>query len=145
MSLGFSRQEHWSGLPLPSPKDTASKGKWKSGQMVQLKCRQKKSGKEVRSSHQGRVQYRECQSRSLEMHTGGRSWKDELSSSWRRTVLPLMGYPSSRPPVSGEGTSQCTAYIQSQFKFLHEIAWCDKTENRKTLSFNHSWIIEKIF
>ena len=26
-SMGFSRQEHWSGLPLPSPKDTHSKFK----------------------------------------------------------------------------------------------------------------------
>ena len=27
LSMGFSRQEHWSGLPLPSPKDTHSKFK----------------------------------------------------------------------------------------------------------------------
>ena len=27
-SLGFSRQEHWSGLPLPSPTHESEKGKW---------------------------------------------------------------------------------------------------------------------
>ena len=27
-SLGFSRQEHWSGLPFPSPKHESEKGKW---------------------------------------------------------------------------------------------------------------------
>ena len=27
-SLGFSRQEHWSGLPLPSPKHESEKWKW---------------------------------------------------------------------------------------------------------------------
>ena len=27
-SLGFSRQEHWSGLPFPSPKPESEKGKW---------------------------------------------------------------------------------------------------------------------
>ena len=25
--LGFSRQEHWSGLPFPSPRDESEKGK----------------------------------------------------------------------------------------------------------------------
>ena len=28
-SLGFSRQEHWSGLPFPSPMDESEKWKWK--------------------------------------------------------------------------------------------------------------------
>ena len=28
LSLGFSRQEHWSGLPFPSPKHESEKGKW---------------------------------------------------------------------------------------------------------------------
>ena len=27
-SLGFSRQEHWSGLPFPSPKQESEKWKW---------------------------------------------------------------------------------------------------------------------
>ena len=27
-SLGFSRQEHWSGLPFPSPMHESGKGKW---------------------------------------------------------------------------------------------------------------------
>ena len=27
-SLGFSRQEHWSGLPLPSPRHESEKWKW---------------------------------------------------------------------------------------------------------------------
>ena len=27
-SLGFSRQEHWSGLPFPSPMHTSEKWKW---------------------------------------------------------------------------------------------------------------------
>ena len=27
-SLGFSRQEHWSGLPLPFPMHESEKGKW---------------------------------------------------------------------------------------------------------------------
>ena len=27
-SLGFSRQEHWSGLPFPSPTHESEKGKW---------------------------------------------------------------------------------------------------------------------
>ena len=27
-SLGFSRQEHWSGLPFPSPMHESEKGKW---------------------------------------------------------------------------------------------------------------------
>ena len=27
-SLGFSRQEHWSGLPFPSPVHESEKGKW---------------------------------------------------------------------------------------------------------------------
>ena len=27
-SLGFSRQEHWSGLPLPSPMRESEKWKW---------------------------------------------------------------------------------------------------------------------
>ena len=27
-SLGFSRQEHWSGLPFPSPKHESEKWKW---------------------------------------------------------------------------------------------------------------------
>ena len=32
LSLGFSRQEHWSGLPFPSPKHES--GKWKSNTQV---------------------------------------------------------------------------------------------------------------
>ena len=28
LSLGFSRQEHWSGLPFPSPMDESEKWKW---------------------------------------------------------------------------------------------------------------------
>ena len=28
LSLGFSRQEHWSGLPFPSPVHESKKGKW---------------------------------------------------------------------------------------------------------------------
>ena len=28
LSLGFSRQEHWSGLPLPSPMHESEKWKW---------------------------------------------------------------------------------------------------------------------
>ena len=28
LSLGFSRQEHWSGLPFPSPKHEGEKWKW---------------------------------------------------------------------------------------------------------------------
>ena len=28
-SLGFSRQEHWSGLPFPSPMHESEKGKWR--------------------------------------------------------------------------------------------------------------------
>ena len=28
-SLGFSRQEHWSGLPFPSPMHESEKSKWK--------------------------------------------------------------------------------------------------------------------
>ena len=28
LSLGFSRQEHWSGLPFPSPVHESEKGKW---------------------------------------------------------------------------------------------------------------------
>ena len=27
-SLGFSRQEHWSGLPFPTPMHESEKGKW---------------------------------------------------------------------------------------------------------------------
>ena len=27
-SLGFSRQEHWSGLPFPSPMSESEKWKW---------------------------------------------------------------------------------------------------------------------
>ena len=30
MSLGFSRQEHWSGLPFPSPMHESEKWKWSS-------------------------------------------------------------------------------------------------------------------
>ena len=29
LSLGFSRQEHWNGLPFPSPIDESEKWKWK--------------------------------------------------------------------------------------------------------------------
>ena len=35
-SMGFSRQEHWSGLPSPSPKGTIEKKKVKSLSRVQL-------------------------------------------------------------------------------------------------------------
>ena len=28
LSLGFSRQEHWSGLPFPSPMHESEKSKW---------------------------------------------------------------------------------------------------------------------
>ena len=35
-SLGFSRQEHWSGLPFPSPKGTTERKKVKSLSHVQL-------------------------------------------------------------------------------------------------------------
>ena len=28
LSLGFSRQEHWSGLPFPSPMHESEKWKW---------------------------------------------------------------------------------------------------------------------
>ena len=28
LSMGFSRQEHWSGLPFPSPMHESEKGKW---------------------------------------------------------------------------------------------------------------------
>ena len=28
LSLGFSRQEHWSGLPIPSPMHESEKWKW---------------------------------------------------------------------------------------------------------------------
>ena len=29
LSLGFSRQEHWSGLPIPSPMHESEKWKWR--------------------------------------------------------------------------------------------------------------------
>ena len=32
-SLGFSRQEHWSGLPFPSPMHESEKWKWRSSVM----------------------------------------------------------------------------------------------------------------
>ena len=35
-SLGFSRQEHWSGLSFPSPKETIERKKVKSLSHVQL-------------------------------------------------------------------------------------------------------------
>ena len=39
-SLGFFRQEHWSGLPFPSPMHESQKWKWntKNHQIAQLKC-----------------------------------------------------------------------------------------------------------
>ena len=33
-SLGFSRQEHWSGLPFPSPMHESEKWKWKWSRLV---------------------------------------------------------------------------------------------------------------
>jgi len=30
-SMGFSRQKHWSGVPLPSPNKRISKSKYKDG------------------------------------------------------------------------------------------------------------------
>ena len=33
-SLGFSRQEHWSGLPFPSPMNKSEKWKWSHSVMV---------------------------------------------------------------------------------------------------------------
>ena len=33
LSLGFSRQEHWSGLPLPSPMHESEKWKWRRSVM----------------------------------------------------------------------------------------------------------------
>ena len=35
-SLGFSRQEHWSGLPFPSPMHESEKWKWSSLNCVRL-------------------------------------------------------------------------------------------------------------
>ena len=35
-SLGFSRQEHWSGLPFPSPMHENEKWKWSCSSRVQL-------------------------------------------------------------------------------------------------------------
>ena len=35
-SLGFSRQEHWSGLPFPSPMHESEKWKWSHSSRVQL-------------------------------------------------------------------------------------------------------------
>ena len=35
-SMGFSRQEHWSGLPFPSPMHEREKWKWKSLSRVRL-------------------------------------------------------------------------------------------------------------
>ena len=35
-SLGFSRQEHWSGLPFPSPMHESEKWKWSRSVMSQL-------------------------------------------------------------------------------------------------------------
>ena len=34
LSLGFSRQEHWSGLPFPSPMHESEKWKWKWSRSV---------------------------------------------------------------------------------------------------------------
>ena len=53
--------------------------------------------------------------------------------------------PTLSSPSVWRGTCQCPEFIQTQSKFLHEVAWYDTAENMKTLSFNHSWIIEKIF
>ena len=36
LSMGFSRQEHWSGLPFPSPKETIERKKVKSFSRVRL-------------------------------------------------------------------------------------------------------------
>ena len=36
LSMGFSRQEHWSGLPFPSPKETTERKKVKSLSRVRL-------------------------------------------------------------------------------------------------------------
>ena len=36
LSTGFSRQEHWSGLPLPSPKGTIERKKVKSFSRIRL-------------------------------------------------------------------------------------------------------------
>ena len=35
-SAGFSRQEHWSGLPFPSPMHESEKGKWSRSGRVRL-------------------------------------------------------------------------------------------------------------
>ena len=37
-SLGFSRQEHWSGLPFPSPMHGSKKGKWSRSFSFCLQC-----------------------------------------------------------------------------------------------------------
>ena len=36
LSLGFSRQEHWSGLPCPSPMHESEKWKWSRSVVVRL-------------------------------------------------------------------------------------------------------------
>ena len=36
LSLGFSRQEHWSGLPFPSPRHESEKWKWSHSVVFQL-------------------------------------------------------------------------------------------------------------
>ena len=37
-SMGFSRQEHWSGLPFPSPKELLGRGKQIELNMLDMPC-----------------------------------------------------------------------------------------------------------
>ena len=38
LSMGFSRQEYWSGLPFPSPGDLPDEGMEPGSSMVQVDC-----------------------------------------------------------------------------------------------------------
>ena len=97
LSLGFSRQEHWSGLPFPSPMHESE------GEVAQL-C--PTLGHPMDCSPPGSSAHGICQTRVLE--SGAIAFSAFCSEGQRKNLTPEI--PVLGPLTSGEGLFPVSVY-----------------------------------
>ena len=95
-SLGFSRQEHWSGFPFPSPMQESEKWKWVSQSCPTL-------SDPLDCSLPGSFVHGIFPTRILEW--GDAIYRNESATSIH--VFPILNPPPS--PYHPSGSSQCTS------------------------------------
>ena len=143
LSLGFSRQEHWSGLPFPSPMHESEKWKWNCSVMSD-------SSDPMDCSPPGSCVHGILQARVLEWfamasprrYSQPRDWTKVscicrgILYHWtiREALMPMSGWYENRFPFyflsSMEGAHPASFWVE-----LGIGSWNEKQEQNKYLSY----------